>query len=110
MKNYSKTQKGITLVSIMVTVIVLVILAVVTIRSVNDDGVLSHAEQSHREVEFKLEEKKFNSIVLKYQIGEITLDDLENRLEEYGFEKVSEGKYKGESGNYFFISTEGNEE
>ena len=46
MKGKSKTQKGITLVALIITVVVLLILAAVTISSIQNDGIIGKAEGS----------------------------------------------------------------
>ena len=46
MKGRSKTQKGITLIALIITIIVLLILAVVTIAAIQNDGIISHAQNA----------------------------------------------------------------
>ena len=42
----TKTQKGITLIALIITIVVLMILAVVTINSVKDGGIITHAQDA----------------------------------------------------------------
>ena len=42
----NKMQKGITLVALIITIIVLLILAVVTIREITGEGIISHAKNA----------------------------------------------------------------
>jgi len=49
--NKSKSQKGITLIALIITIIVLLILAVVTIGAVQNDGIIQHAKNSRQEYE-----------------------------------------------------------
>ena len=44
MKGKSKTQKGITLVALIITIVVLLILAVVSINAIQNDGIMSKAQ------------------------------------------------------------------
>jgi len=45
-KGKTKVEKGITLVALIITIVVLLILAVVTISSIQNDGILSYAENA----------------------------------------------------------------
>ena len=42
----TKTQKGITLIALIITIVVLMILAAVTINSVKDGGIITHAQDA----------------------------------------------------------------
>ena len=46
MKGKSRQQKGITLIALIITIVVLLILAVVAINSIQDDGMLGHAQNA----------------------------------------------------------------
>ena len=46
MKGKSKTQKGITLIALIITIVVLLILAVVTVSAIQNDGIISHAQNA----------------------------------------------------------------
>ena len=54
----TKTQKGITLIALIITIIVLLILAVVTINSVKDSGIITHAQSAVDTYKEKEEEEK----------------------------------------------------
>ena len=45
----TKTQKGITLIALIITIVVLMILAVVTINAVKDGGIIQHAQDAATE-------------------------------------------------------------
>ena len=42
----TKTQKGITLIALIITIVVLMILAVVSINAVKDGGIITHAQNA----------------------------------------------------------------
>ena len=42
----TKTQKGITLVALIITIVVLLILAVVSINAIQNEGIMSQAQQA----------------------------------------------------------------
>ena len=76
----TKAQKGITLVALIITIIVLLILAMVTINAVMDDGIIKHAkhatnkheeEQSKEKVALALNEWK----IVKYTQSDTNLGD-----------------------------------
>ena len=53
----TKTQKGITLIALIITIIVLLILAVVTIDSVKDGGIITHAQNAAETYNTKADEE-----------------------------------------------------
>lgn len=59
----SKTQKGITLVALIITVIVLLILAVTTIQDIQGDGIIAHAKNAKSKY---LGEKQKEEDILSY--------------------------------------------
>ena len=85
MKNFRKNQ-GITLIALVITVIVLLILAGVSIATLTgDNGLLSKAQQAKEETEKASDRDKIAMAVSEAQIGEdgyqeLTTDNLENEL------------------------------
>ena len=63
-KKKSRMEKGITLVALIITIIVLLILAMVTINAVMDDGIIRHAKHATNEYEKKTDEE--NTILDSY--------------------------------------------
>ena len=53
----TKTQKGITLIALIITIVVLMILAVVTINSVKDGGIIQHAQNAAETYNTKADEE-----------------------------------------------------
>ena len=69
MKKSRDTQKGITLVALVVTIIVLLILAMVSIKIGRDKGLIGKATET-KSIEMKQEEKeKLTLAYSEYQIG-----------------------------------------
>ena len=54
----SKTQKGITLIALIITIVVLLILAVVTINAIQGDGILQYASNAADEYTKKADEEQ----------------------------------------------------
>ena len=65
----TKTQKGITLVALIITIIVLLILAVVTISAVRDSGIIKYAEDAVKQNE-EAQEKELISLAYSAYIME----------------------------------------
>ena len=63
-KKKLRMEKGITLVALIITIIVLLILAVVTINAVKDDGIIRHAKNATSKYEEKADEE--NTILDSY--------------------------------------------
>ena len=61
-------QKGITLIALIITIIILLILAVVTINSVNDGGIIQHAQNAKREYEIAQEKEQIGLAVIQWQL------------------------------------------
>ena len=71
-------QKGITLVALVISIIILLILATVTIVSINSDGMMSHAQNAatRYDAEADAEEDKIENFAdrLDYIEGELAAD------------------------------------
>ena len=80
-----KTEKGITLIALIITIVVLLILAVVTINSIQGDGIIQYASNAADEYTAKANEEQANSNTL--------FDQIEGSLseEEAAWTKISEG-------------------
>ena len=60
MKKYFENRKGITLVALVITIIILLILATISIQSLTNTGLFKNAEKARELTEEKTaEEKKF---------------------------------------------------
>ena len=106
MKQTPNQEKGITLIALVVTIIVLMILAAVGIATLTgDNGILTRAQEA-KDITKKVEiEEQLRlaqlSAKLKKQGGDITIEDLIEELEKQGvdFEReedstlIIEGKY-----------------
>jgi type II secretory pathway pseudopilin PulG len=84
-----KNHKGLTLIALVITIIVLLILAGITIGSIlNDSGIILNAEEVKKEAEIReIIDEVHDEILYKQEeniTGEITDKELEEILEEYG--------------------------
>ena len=114
------TQKGITLLALIITIIVLLILSVVSIKLLNNAGVISHSKRAvkqYQEAEF--EEKInliFSSYVMKnYSGGKINNKEITNKvLNIFNYPNINEetGELKkaeeGTTDTYTITATNGN--
>lgn len=81
MKNKSKTQKGITLIALIVTIIVILILAGIVIAQLTGDGLIEKSKNVKLLSEESQAEEKLNMEIMKVQIqyeGRATIMDLYN--------------------------------
>lgn len=117
-----KNQKGITLVALVVTIVVLLILAGVSISMLNgENGIINQAKKAKSETEIG-EEKEVISIAYSGAIAEdigkkVTADDLRRELSENGHDTtndviVEDGSeikvtFKGTTGNAYTINSAG---
>ena len=97
MKNFRKNEIGITLITLVITVIVLLILAGVTIATLNgDNGILTRAQEAKNKTE---EAQKEENISLKEAELEISYKDLPKDDDVDKSLKTFIAKYKIESDN-----------
>ena len=90
-----KTEKGITLVSLVVTIVVLLILAGVSINTVvGDDGIIQKAKEKAEATKQASAEEEMNRLVLEYQLAKN-----DETLESFLKEKVTEGRIDGVTDN-----------
>ena len=90
-----KTEKGITLVALVVTIVVLLILAGVSINTVlGDDGIIKKAKEAAEATKRASAEEEMNRLVLEYQLAKN-----DETLESFLQEKVTEGRIDGVTDN-----------
>ena len=90
-----KTEKGITLVALVVTIVVLLILAGVSINTVvGDDGIIQKAKEKAEATKRASAEEEMNRLVLEYQLAKN-----DETLESFLQEKVTEGRIDGVTDN-----------
>ena len=90
-----KNKKGITLVALVVTIVVLLILAGVSINTVlGDDGIIEKAKEKAEATKQASAEEEMNRLVLEYQLAKN-----DETLESFLQEKVTEGRIDGVTDN-----------
>ena len=88
-------QKGITLIALVVTIVVLMILAGVSINTVlGDDGIIQKAKEAAEATKRASAEEEMNRLVLEYQLA-----SNDKTLESFLQEKVTEGRIDGVTDN-----------
>ena len=88
----TKTQKGITLVALIITIIVLLILAVVTIGAIQNDGIIKYAQNAKDNYAVaQVEESKIleNSLNLMNQYAGSGETSIVKTLDILGFGEIS---------------------
>ena len=91
----TKEMKGITLVALVVTIVVLLILAGVSINTVlGDDGIIEKAKEKAEATRRASAEEEMNRLVLEYQLAKN-----DETLESFLQEKVTEGRIDGVTDN-----------
>ena len=91
----TKEMKGITLVALVVTIVVLLILAGVSINTVlGDDGIIKKAKEAAEATRRASAEEEMNRLVLEYQLA-----SNDETLESFLQEKVTEGRINGVTDN-----------
>ena len=90
-----KTEKGITLVSLVVTIVVLLILAGVSINTVlGDNGIIEKAKEKAEATKQASAEEEMNRLVLEYQLAKS-----DENFEDFLQEKINEGRINGATDN-----------
>ena len=104
-----KRYKGITLVALIITVIILIILATVTISEVNGNGIISHAQKAKKDAIIMSEKESLSISVLdSKRKGNVDYSKLDGNIDRNIFEG-SNGTYTSkESGNRYYIDEDGN--
>ena len=91
----TKEMKGITLVALVITIVVLLILAGVSINTVlGDDGIIQKAKEAAEATKRASAEEEMNRLVLEYQLA-----SNDETLESFLQEKVTEGRIDGVADN-----------
>ena len=91
----TKEMKGITLVALVITIVVLLILAGVSINTVlGDDGIIKKAKEAAETTRRASAEEEMNRLVLEYQLA-----SKDETLESFLQEKVTEGRIDGVTDN-----------
>ena len=90
-----KTEKGITLVALVVTIVVLLILAGVSINTVlGDDGIIKKAKEAAETTRRASAEEEMNRLVLEYELAKS-----DENFEDFLQEKINEGRINGATDN-----------
>ena len=88
-------MKGITLVALVVTIVVLLILAGVSINTVlGDDGIIKKAKEAAETTKRVSAEEEMNRLVLEYQLAKS-----DENFEDFLQEKINEGRINGATDN-----------
>ena len=91
----TKEMKGITLIALVITIVVLMILAGVSINTVlGDDGIIQKAKEAAEATKRASAEEEMNRLVLEYQLA-----SNDETLESFLQEKVTEGRIDGVTDN-----------
>ena len=91
----TKEMKGITLIALVITIVVLMILAGVSINTVlGDDGIIQKAKEAAEATKRASAEEEMNRLVLEYQLA-----SKDETLESFLQEKVTEGRIDGVTDN-----------
>ena len=115
-----KRNKGITLLALVITIIILLILAGITISAITgDNGIIGNASRAKEQTEIDNEKEIVDTCIVqtmgKSKYGNITKEDLQNELDNY----TGEGKtevlheedilyvYFTETNRYYTVDLEG---
>ena len=91
----TKEMKGITLIALVITIVVLMILAGVSINIVlGDDGIIKKAKEAAETTRRASAEEEMNRLVLEYELAKS-----DETLESFLQEKVTEGRIDGVTDN-----------
>ena len=91
----TKEIKGITLVALVITIVVLLILAGVSINTVlGDDGIIKKAKEAAETTKRVSAEEEMNRLVLEYQLAKS-----DENFEDFLQEKINEGRINGATDN-----------
>ena len=110
--NIRKKQKGITLIALAVTIIVMLILAGVTIATLTgENGIITQATKSKERNDIgKVEEiakLEYGNLIIEKQMDavgeEVTLEEVKKRMEEQGYETAEkDGKSYIKIGDFYY--------
>ena len=110
--NIRKSEKGVTLIALAVTIIVMLILAGATIATLTgEDGIIAQATKSRDKSDIaKVEEVgklEYSNLIMEKQMDavgeEVTIGDVKKKMEEQGYEIASkDGKSYAKIGPYYY--------
>ena len=85
LKNFKQTNKGITLIALIITIIVLLILAAVSIATIiGENGILTRATEAKEQTEIADEKEAisiaYTGVIIEDEIGEVSAEDLKQEL------------------------------
>ena len=93
--HWRKQKNGITLITLVVTIVVLSILAGVSINTVvGDDGIIQKAKEAAETTRRASAEEEMNRLVLEYQLAKS-----DENFEDFLQEKINEGRINGATDN-----------
>ena len=107
-----KGNKGITLLALAITIIILLILAGITINAITgDNGLIKNAGNAKKQTEIDNEKEIVDTCTIQAmgenKYGNITKEDLQNELDDYTGDAKTEVLHDGEDTLYvYFIETE----
>ena len=91
----TKEMKGITLIALVITIVVLMILAGVSINTVlGDDGIIQKAKEAAETTRRASAEEEMNRLVLEYELAKS-----DKNFEDFLQEKINEGRINGATDN-----------
>lgn len=110
-RNKYMNEKGITLIALAITIVVLLILAGITIATLTgDNGIITQAQKAKDETDKAYYKEQLELASLKYINGEIKFEDILN-TEDFKFEEYFNGSkskvIKTKEGFYFTILEDG---
>ena len=100
-----KTQKGITLVALVITIAIMLILAGVTISVSLKGGLFSKANEATSQMQIEAEKEELLTAALGTlgRNGKVDLTKLDSNLPN-GFQKIGTGTYKSSTGNTYQVT------
>ena len=103
-----KENKGITLIALVITIIVMLILVGVTISVSLKGGLFSRANEATTQIQIAQEREQLLTATLGVIgiDGKINLNDLDNNLPD-NFTKLAEGEYESSTGNKYKVTEDG---
>lgn len=94
MKNFRKNEIGITLIALVITVIVLIILAGITITTLTgDNGILTRAQEAKNKTEETTDIEKISLAITEAQIS----DNGYQEIDEANFKEALENQFEGKN-------------
>ena len=113
MKGKTKAQKGITLIALIITIVVLLILAAVAISNIQNDGILKYAQNASSDYNKAIrDEQSILDEYLSYIKGDngwVTIYEGTAETDENGELNLSDSKHLFTTGNKYRITVESEE-